>query len=212
MILRIPLENISYNIQPKSINNFEERKNNESNRYYYAYGIRNSFGLAFDPLTGTLWDTENGEDKYDEINLVKPGFNSGWYKIMGPISRTNATETDLINFYGSQYSDPLFSWYKPVGVTDIEFLKSNRLGDKYANNIFVGDINNGRIYYFDINDNRTGLEFNDTLKDLVADNDNEVSKITFGKGFGRITDLATSPDGFLYILSYEPGTLYRIAT
>src|SRR5215207_968882 len=48
---------------------------------YYAYGIRNSFGLAFDPLTGNLWDTENGG--FDEINLVEPGFNSGWNKISG---------------------------------------------------------------------------------------------------------------------------------
>ena len=45
---------------------------------YYAYGIRNSFGLVFDPLTGELWDTENGPANYDEINLVQPGFNSGW--------------------------------------------------------------------------------------------------------------------------------------
>jgi len=45
---------------------------------YYAYGVRNSFGLAFDPLTGELWDTENGPTSYDEINLVLPGMNSGW--------------------------------------------------------------------------------------------------------------------------------------
>ena len=44
---------------------------------YYAYGIRNSFGMDFDPVTGKLWDTENGPDYGDEINLVEPGFNSG---------------------------------------------------------------------------------------------------------------------------------------
>ncbi|MGA9933476.1 MAG: PQQ-dependent sugar dehydrogenase, partial [Nitrososphaeraceae archaeon] len=64
--------------------------------YIYAYGIRNSFGLAFDPLTGRLWDTENGEDVFDEINLVEPGFNSGWHQIMGPSSRNpNFTDSDL---------------------------------------------------------------------------------------------------------------------
>jgi glucose/arabinose dehydrogenase len=42
---------------------------------YYAYGIRNSFGMAFDPLIGNLWDTKNG-GSYDETNLVEPGFNS----------------------------------------------------------------------------------------------------------------------------------------
>jgi aldose sugar dehydrogenase len=54
---------------------------------YYAYGIRNGFGLVFDRLSGELWDTENGPNAYDQINMVRPGFNSGWERIMGPVSR-----------------------------------------------------------------------------------------------------------------------------
>lgn len=50
---------------------------------YYSYGIWNSFGLAFDPVTRILWDTENGLIFGDEINLVDPGFNSGYNKIDG---------------------------------------------------------------------------------------------------------------------------------
>ena len=50
---------------------------------YYAYGIRNSFGMDFDPVTEKLWDTENGPSYGDEINLVEPGFNSGWNKVQG---------------------------------------------------------------------------------------------------------------------------------
>ena len=50
---------------------------------YYAYGIRNSFGMDFDPVTGKLWDTENGPNYGDEINLVEPGFNSGWVQVQG---------------------------------------------------------------------------------------------------------------------------------
>src|ERR671921_894402 len=50
---------------------------------YYAYGIRNSFGFDFDPITGNIWDTENGPGNSDEINLVEPGFNSGWQEIQG---------------------------------------------------------------------------------------------------------------------------------
>ena len=50
---------------------------------YYAYGIRNSFGFDFDPITGSIWDTENGPGNSDEINLVEPGFNSGWQEIQG---------------------------------------------------------------------------------------------------------------------------------
>jgi len=188
---------------------------------YYAYGIRNSFGMDFDPVNGKLWDTENGEDKYDEINVVKPGFNSGWVKIMGPLSRyhNDVTKGSLVNFPGSYYSDPVFSWYRSIGITDIEFLKSSKLGDKYKNNLFVGDINNGNLYYFEVNESRTGLKldynneskFNSIgLKDMVADNKNELSEIVFGSGFRGITDIQTGHDGYLYILTYLDGKLYRI--
>jgi len=119
---------------------------------YYAYGIRNSFGIAIDPVTGNLWETENGENTYDEINLVKPGFNGGWKVIMGPLSRSDGiTENDLVNFPGSHYADPVFSWLNPVAVTAIEFLKSSKLGPNYDSNIFVGDYDNGNLYFFKVN-------------------------------------------------------------
>ena len=184
---------------------------------YYAYGIRNSFGMEFDPMTGKLWMTENGDDVYDEINIVEPGFNSGWHKIMGPIVRTNMTiENDLITFDGAKYGDPIFSWYAPVGVTDIEFLNSTKLGEKYDDNVFVGDINNGNLYFFEVNGNRTGLTFHDPrLLDLVADpvkegEDSELSSLILGDGFGRITDIESGPDGLLYIMTYEDGKIYRL--
>ena len=50
---------------------------------YFAYGIRNSFGITLDPVTGTLWQTENRPSEYDEINRVKPSFNSGWIQANG---------------------------------------------------------------------------------------------------------------------------------
>ena len=53
----------------------------------FSYGVRNGFGMAFDPLSGNLWDQENGEDAFDEINLVEPGSNSGWIQIQGPLKR-----------------------------------------------------------------------------------------------------------------------------
>jgi aldose sugar dehydrogenase len=184
---------------------------------YYAYGIRNSFGMEFDAMTGKLWMTENGDDVYDEINIVEPGFNSGWHKIMGPIVRTNMTiENDLIIFDGAKYGDPIFSWYAPVGVTDIEFLNSTRLGEKYDDNVFVGDINNGNLYFFEVNGNRTGVTFHDPrLLDLVADpvkegEDSELSSLILGDGFGRITDIESGPDGLLYIMTYEDGKIYRL--
>ena len=180
---------------------------------YYAYGIRNSFGLTIDPITNMLWDTENGPSEYDEVNLIRPGFNSGWQTVMGPISRSGQAENELVSFQGSQYADPVFSWRTPPAVTDIEFLHSSKFGDKYANNIFIGDNNNGNVYYLEVNDDRTGLKFDASqtgLNDLVVDNEEELSSIVFGSGFGSITDIATSPDGFLYIVSFEDGIIYRI--
>ena len=177
---------------------------------YYAYGIRNSFGFDFDPVSQKLWMTENGPDSYDEINIVEPGFNSGWHKVMGPISRTNMTTADLQIFDGAAYRDPVFSWYLPIGVTDIEFFESAVLGAKYENNVFVGDINNGNLYFFPVNENRTGLVLDTEMSDLVADPEDDLSSIILGEGFGRITDIETGPDGCLYILSYEHGNIYRI--
>jgi glucose/arabinose dehydrogenase len=184
---------------------------------YYAYGIRNSFGIAVDPITGNLWETENGEDTYDEINLIKPGFNGGWKLIMGPISRnTGVTDTDLVNFHGSHYADPVFSWLKTVAVTAIEFMKSPKLGANYQNNMFVGDYKNGNLYLFKLNASRTGLQLDNSqqavgLPDLAADNKNEVNTVKFGTGFGGITDIKTGPDGYLYILSIIDGNIYRIS-
>jgi aldose sugar dehydrogenase len=194
------------------------KSSNERMQKYYAYGIRNSFGLAIDPISGLLWDTENGPDSYDEMNIVHPGFNSGWNQIMGPISHSSIEQEDLeeelMIFDGSKYADPIFSWKHPVGLTDLEFLNSTALGLEYAYNLFVGDINNGNLYYFELNDSRTGIKLDDNdledLTDQVADDEQQLSEIVFGSGFEEgITDIETGPDGFLYILTFN-GSIYRI--
>jgi glucose/arabinose dehydrogenase len=194
------------------------KSSNERMQKYYAYGIRNSFGLAIDPISGLLWDTENGPDSYDEMNIVHPGFNSGWNQIMGPISHSSIEQEDLeeelMIFDGSKYADPIFSWKDPVGLTDLEFLNSTALGLEYAYNLFVGDINNGNLYYFELNDSRTGIKLDDNdledLTDQVADDEQQLSGIVFGSGFEEgITDIETGPDGFLYILTFN-GSIYRI--
>jgi glucose/arabinose dehydrogenase len=63
----------------------------------FAYGVRNSFGMAFDPRSGDLWEQENGDDSFSELNRVESGMNSGWVQIMGPAERVaqfKAIETD----------------------------------------------------------------------------------------------------------------------
>ena len=63
---------------------FKVDTENNNSVELFAMGIRNSFGLTVDPVTGYLWDTENSQLRFDEINLVKSGFNSGWVSVMGP--------------------------------------------------------------------------------------------------------------------------------
>jgi glucose/arabinose dehydrogenase len=195
---------------------------------YYAYGIRSSFGIDFDPLTGNLWDTENGPDHGDEINLVEPGFDSGADYIFGISSRFSehtgkGDEFDpdrLVDFDGKgKYSDPEFTWEIPVGVTALQFLDSSKYGEEYKNDMFVGDVNNGNIYHFDLNaqSNRTELLLDEPLDDKTVDNPQEGNSTIFASGSGGITDLQVGPDGYLYILSTQKnsvvpgeGTVYRV--
>jgi glucose/arabinose dehydrogenase len=199
--------------------NGEEENGGEENGmlpYYYSYGLRNGFGLAFDPVTGYLWDTENGPDWFDEINLVLPGFNSGWADIQGPALAPENEGADpgedLVDFGGTGvYSEPEFAWQNTVGVTAIHFLNSTALGEQYANDMFVGDINNGRLYHFDLNQDRTGLLLEGVLEDRVANTVQELDSVIFGTGFRSISDIETGPDGYLYFLLYGPGKIFRIA-
>jgi glucose/arabinose dehydrogenase len=178
---------------------------------YYAYGIRNSFGVTFDPLTGRVWDTENGPNVFDEINLVDSGLNSGWEKIMGPLALSGMTVNDLVNFPGSHYSDPLLNWRSPIGITDLEFLSSPLLGPTYLNNLFVGDINNGNLYFLKLNGARNGFVLSHPgLSDLIVDDSQELASITIGSAFSGITDILTGPDDLLYVLSYGKGAIYKI--
>jgi len=197
---------------------------------YYAYGIRNSFGIDFDPITGNLWDTENGPEYGDELNLVKPGFNSGWSAVQGIWKPTEVVDPrfglvagekllhpkDLVDFGGKgKYSLPEFIWKDTIGVTAVKFLNSDKLGKNYKNDLFVGSFNLGIIFHFDLNKDRTGLKLNAPLKDKIADNTQnmqELKDITFAKGLGAITDIKVGPDGYLYVLSkYTYLTIFRIA-
>jgi aldose sugar dehydrogenase len=201
---------------------------------YYAYGIRNSFGIDFDPITGKLWDTENGPTFGDEINLVEAGFNSGWSKIQGiwevnnsnwilPVSNSIHSTNVTIDFGGKgKYSEPEFTWKQSVGLTAIKFFNSDKLGKEYENDMFVADIVNGNIYHFELNETRNGLLLDGSLSDRVLDTKEENQGALFASGFVGITDMQVGPDGYLYVLAiqgnyyYEQGnpnskgTIYRI--
>ena len=173
----------------------------------YAVGIRNTYGLDIDPVTGILWDTENGHRDFDEVNLVQKKFNSGWSKIQGPIKDNQ--ETPIINGY--EYSDPEFSWERPVAVTSIHFIQSP-LFPEYENSVLIGSFGGGILYKFELNENRDGFRFDDNnLKDLVLNKEDSPSEIIFGTGFAGITDIKEGPDGSIYIVTIGDGKIFRIS-
>jgi glucose/arabinose dehydrogenase len=133
----------------------------------YAYGVRNGFGLGFDPYSGNLWDQENGDDAFDEMNRVTAGSNNGWVEIMGPVSRvaqykqiestygagdlqqlrwppSNIASTPagaLASLYmlpGAHYNDPEFSWKYAIPPSPLGFVQGRGLGPQYEGEMFVG--------------------------------------------------------------------------
>ena len=203
---------------------------------YYAYGVRNGYGLDFDPLTGNLWDTENGFDCCDEINQVNTGFNSGWQKVMGiwqlnsskmkdriflEDNNSDSQNAKLVTFNGKgKYSSPEFVWNNAIGPSAIKFLTSEKLGKQYLNDIFVGNVNEQNIYHFDLTKNRSALSLNGTLADKIADTLDEKEGTVFAEGLERITDIEVGPDGNMYVLSHtwdadnqyaRMGLLYKIS-
>jgi aldose sugar dehydrogenase len=88
----------------------------------FAYGLRNSFGMAFDPVSGALWEQENGDDSFSEVNRADPGFNSGWVQIMGPPERVAQFKTIETTVTPSP-PDPFAATY--FGLQQIRWLPTN---------------------------------------------------------------------------------------
>lgn len=133
----------------------------------YSYGHRNGFGMAFDPLGGFLWETENADDAFSELNRVVPGMNGGWIQIAGPLSRIaqfKSIETTQFNsamqqvrypptriaytsrlararmymLPGAVYVDPELSWKYEIGPSGTTFVNGNALGAEYNGTLWIG--------------------------------------------------------------------------
>lgn len=157
-----PTDNPFYNIvtvlQPEADANV---------RKIFAYGVRNGFGLAFDPYTGNLWDQENGDDAFDEMNRVTAGSNNGWVQVMGPSSRVSqfkqiettygtgdlqqlrwspaniadtpsAALSRLYMLPGAHYNEPEFSWKYAIPAAPLGFVNGRGLGPQFEGDMFVG--------------------------------------------------------------------------
>lgn len=180
---------------------------------YYAYGIRNGFGLDFDPISGNLWDSELGSAFGDEINLVEKNFNSGWSQVQGlwkpngsSMGDVSLDPSNLVDFHNTgKYSVPKLTTVDETGFSAIKFLNSNKLGNDYTNTLFVGDFHTGKLYNFKLDDNRNNLLLGNKDTNKTAYKISELEPYVFGQGFGGIVDLEVSPDGNLYVLSIYYG-------
>jgi glucose/arabinose dehydrogenase len=133
----------------------------------FSYGHRNGFGMAFDPYSGSLWETENGDDAFSELNRVVPGMNGGWIQIMGPQHRffdfkdievnefgralqqvrfppTRLAQSpgdargQLVMFPGARYVDPELSWKYESGPAGTTFVRGSALGAEYDGTLWIG--------------------------------------------------------------------------
>ena len=133
----------------------------------FSYGHRNSFGMAFDPLSGDLWLQENGDDSFSELNRITAGMNGGWIQMAGPMTRvddfkeiettfggmnlqqirwppTNIADAPgqarirLFSLPGSHYEDPEFSWKWEVAPGGVGFVNGGGLGAQYDGALILG--------------------------------------------------------------------------
>jgi glucose/arabinose dehydrogenase len=133
----------------------------------FSYGHRNGFGMAFDPYSGYLWETENGDDSFSELNRVEAGMNGGWIQIAGPqprffdfkqvevnefglalqqvrfpASRLAASpgkaRNALFMLPGAKYSDPELSWKYESGPAGTTFVAGDALGAENEGTLWIG--------------------------------------------------------------------------
>lgn len=166
--------------------------------YVWAYGIRNSIGMAFDPRTGMLWETENGPECNDEINVIEPGGNHAW----GPTQECGSAAAPLdTNADGPDPKVLPAAWFvDTLAVTGIAFCRRCGLGPPYR----------GRALFACANGNcrqdwgGLGLLRPDAGRDGLA---TAPQPIPNDHG-GPLYSLERAPDGRLY--ASDPTGIYRI--
>lgn len=169
----------------------------------FAYGIRNGFGIAFDPMTGELWESQNGDDSGSEINHISAGFNGGWIQVMGRIDNIfdfKAIETSPVYFGlqqvrwpptmiadspsealdrmfmlpGATYTDPLLTWKFEVAPAGFGFVDGDGLGGEFNGDLVVGG---ARDFLLQGHLYRFKLTEDRTDLDLSADPDLDASRV-----------------------------------
>ena len=154
----------------------------------FAYGLRNSFGFSFDPQTGNLWETENGPECNDEINLELPGENHAW----GSHETCSGQAPQNTNQDGpSPRIMPLAYFVTTIAPTGAVFCDGCGINNAQGN-VFFGAYNTGEIRQVRLTQNRTGIS---SL--FVAYRNNE-----------SILSMQDAPNGTIYFST--PTAIYRL--
>lgn len=155
----------------------------------FSIGNRNVQGIAQHPVTGTIWATEHGPRGGDELNILKKGANYGWPVITYGIDYSGNIVSNKTEQKGME--QPVVQWTPSIAVCPAVFMTSP-LFTNWKNNLMIG-----------------ALAFEE-LRRLVIVNDKVIKQEMIMKGFGRVRDIKTSPDGALYVLLNKPDMIIRI--
>ena len=153
----------------------------------WAFGIRNSFGFAFDPANGRLWETENGPSCNDELNLIVEGGNYAWGSNESCGSSTPPTDTN--NSGPAPRRLPKYYFGSTLGLTGGVFCQSCGLGAGYEGQFFFGDVNDGELRRVPLNAAR-----DDVLGTPVN---------VLAEPGGAIYSMETAPNGHIYFSNYQ---------
>jgi glucose/arabinose dehydrogenase len=130
--------------------------NNPFGTRVWAYGIRNSFGMAFDPKTNKLWETENGPSCNDEINLIQKAGNYAWGPSWQCPQSPTAADTNADGPKPRRF--PKARFVSPIGITGATFCAGCGLGPSFGGDLLFGDVNTATIRAIDLNATRTGFD------------------------------------------------------
>jgi len=164
----------------------------------FTMGHRNMLGLTVHPDTGAIWESENGPNGGDEINVLQAGRNYGWPVVsygrfyLGP--RVND------NPYREGMEPPLVFWVPAIATSGLTFYTGDKF-PQWKGDVFAGGMRQGEVP-------RSGhldrLDFNEKWEELHRES-------MFWELHQRIRDVRQGPDGLLYVLTAEnEGALIRI--
>ncbi|TNF40938.1 MAG: c-type cytochrome, partial [Bacteroidetes bacterium] len=155
----------------------------------YSLGNRNIQGMAIHPVTGELWTTEHGPMGGDELNLIKPGKNYGWETITYGINYNGTMITEFTRMDGLE--QPNLYWRPSIAVCGLDFYRGD-LFKKWKNKLLVGALKYEEVRLLDIEGDRVMHE------EIIL------------KGQGRVRDVQTGPDGAIYVVLNDPGTVLKL--